>query len=100
MYFVPVKQNKRKKNKQLLKVFLKSVLKVNTVYKSIQELCSTRKGFAQGCSATIVKILEKDLQKNEFPVKMKTYSVQLSTKLDSFVGIFEVFDQIYRTSVL
>lgn len=38
MYFVPTKQNKRKKNKQLLKVFIKSVVKVNTVYRNIQEL--------------------------------------------------------------
>ena len=47
MYFLPVKQTKRKKNKQPLKVFLKGVLNVNAVYRSIQELCSTRGAFAQ-----------------------------------------------------
>ena len=44
-----------RKNKQPRKVFLKSVLQVNKIYRSIQKLCSTRNIFAQGLFCNYLK---------------------------------------------
>ena len=75
MYFLPVKQNKLKKQ-VATEVFLKGVLKDSTVYRSIQELCSTRSAFAQGLFCNYIQNPWKIFVKEWILVKLQTYSMQ------------------------
>ena len=61
MYLLPVRQNKRKNNKQQLELFVKGVLRLILFTEAFKN-CIRAEGLAhKGCFATIVKILEKYL---------------------------------------
>ena len=91
MYFFSPETVKTEKNKQPLTVFLKGVLKVNTVYRSIQQLCSTRSAFAQSLFFNYSQNPWKVSVKESVSSKLQTYSMEFYKQNGLFRRYFREF---------